>query len=84
MERICQSLCAASDDPDTVNDRSLGLKIVSVVVAFLNGKMFKHQMIDAVVNYLRENDEDWKASSVAEYYETPTFQNTKDAKGYWF
>ena len=41
-------------------------------------------MIDAVVNYLRENDEEWKASSVAEYYDTPTFQNTKDSKGYWF
>lgn len=84
MGRICHSLCSASNDLEAVNDRSLALKIVSVVVAFLNGKMFKHQMIDAVVNYLRENDEEWKASSVAEYYDTPTFQNTKDSKGYWF
>lgn len=84
MARICSAMCSDGDDEESVNDRVLGSKIVSVVLGFLNGKMFKHQMIDAVVNYLRKNDDAWKASSVAEYYAEPTFQNTKDSKGYWF
>lgn len=84
MARICAAMCSDGDDAESVNDRVLGSKIVSVVVGFLNGMMFKHQMIDAVVNHLRKNDETWKASSVAEYYAEPAFKNTKDSKGYWF
>lgn len=84
MARVCKSMCSISDSADAVNDRSIGMKIANVVLQKLNGKIFKHQLIDSVVDYLREVDEDWKSSSVAELYSVPTFQNTKESHGYFF
>lgn len=82
MDRVQLALC--SNKADDINDRRLGKRLISIVLREMNGAPFHHKYIDPIVNYLREVDDDWKASSVAEYYDTPTFQNTKDSKGYWF
>ncbi len=84
MERVSAAMCSSDTSEDAANDRVLGKKLVNILIALLNGKMFHYKLVYPIVNYLRENDEDWRASSVAELYATPSFKNTKESTGYWF
>lgn len=82
MDRVQLALC--SNLESDANDRSLGYNLISLVLKEMNGSPFHHKYIDPIVNYLRETDEDWKSSKVAEFYAVPTFQNKKDSTGYFF
>lgn len=82
MDRVQLALCSNLDGD--ANDRSIGHKLISIVLMEMNGSPFHHKYIDPIVNYLRETDADWQSSNVAEFYSVPTFQNTKDSTGYFF
>lgn len=82
MDRVQLALC--SNKAAGLNDRRLGKRLISIVLREMNGTPFHHKYIDPIVNYLREVDDDWKASSVAALYAEPVFQNTKKSHGYFF
>lgn len=84
MQRISLAMCGKGESESDENDRLTCGRVANIVVRNLNGYPFLHQLIDPIVNYLRDVDEDWKASSVAELYSSPTFQNKKDSPGYFF
>lgn len=82
LDRVQLALC--SNKADDLNDRRLGKRLISIVLREMNGTPFHHKYIDPIVNYLREVDDDWKASSVAALYAEPVFQNSKKSPGYFF
>ena len=84
MKRISLAVCSMGDSEDDRNDRETCANVAYIILRHLNGHPFKHQLIDPIVNCLRENDDDWKNSSVAAYYAEAAFKNVKDSKGYWF
>ena len=84
MGRISLAMCSMGDSDSEKNDRELCSHVANIVVRHLNGNIFKHQLVDPIVNFLRENDDDWRNSEVAELYDAATFKNKKDSKGYFF
>ena len=84
MARVSLALCSNDASEDAANDRLLAQKLARIILRYLNTEVFHHSMVDPIVDYLRNNDAEWRASDVAEFYEVPVFQNTKESKGYFF
>lgn len=84
MDRLCQSIQNA-----TVTDVEAGLidMIHAFIVASLKEEEQHHTDLENMVDYIKKHPEDfseWASSDTALLFEDYTFENKKEAKGFWF
>ncbi len=69
------------------DDVTLALRVRDCVFIELKGEPRNHRMLDRIVNYVRQQPEEypeWAESETARLFDPPVFRNKKDSKGYFF
>ena len=84
MERLRQAIITPGSPS---KDAALALRLRDCVFAELKGEPRRCRMLDSVVNYVRQQPEEypeWADSDTAKLFDPPVFRNKKDSSGYFF
>ena len=84
MERLRQAIITPGSPS---KDAALALRLRDCVFAELKGEPRRCRMLDSVVNYVRQQPEEypeWANSDTAKLFDPPVFRNKKDSSGYFF